>query len=233
MPEEPHVSDSLPGYALGALEPDEARRVDAHLAGCLICRRELDALDAAAAELALAAPRAGPAPGLKPRLMGRVRALPAPEPVPVSRRRLPALAWAALLAIVALAASNVMLWSRLTRPVLAGPQGMRAIALQSTDLSPGGSGFVVVGADGLNGVLVVDRLPQLDAAREYQVWLVDESLRLSAGLFAVDETGYRGVRLAAERSLLSFDALEVTIEPAGGSDHPTGGLVLEGSLPRP
>ncbi len=39
-----HDHESLGAYALGALAPDEARAVDAHLAECADCRREVDEL---------------------------------------------------------------------------------------------------------------------------------------------------------------------------------------------
>jgi anti-sigma factor RsiW len=49
-----HDRSSLAAYALGALEPEEARVVDAHVAGCADCRaelRELSELEAALGEV--------------------------------------------------------------------------------------------------------------------------------------------------------------------------------------
>jgi anti-sigma factor RsiW len=40
-----HDHSQLGAYALGALEPDEVREVDEHLAGCATCRRELAELE--------------------------------------------------------------------------------------------------------------------------------------------------------------------------------------------
>ena len=114
--------------------------------------------------------------------------------------------------------------------VLTGPRGMRAIALQNTRRALEASGFVIVGADGQNGVLVVDKLPALDATREYQVWLTRDGSDTSGAIFSVDANGYRGVRLTPPESLLMYTSVQVTIEPAGGSDHPTGSQVLIGTL---
>jgi Putative zinc-finger len=36
-----HINDLIPGYALGALEPDESAAVDAHVRGCPSCERTL------------------------------------------------------------------------------------------------------------------------------------------------------------------------------------------------
>lgn len=150
------------------------------------------------------------------------------------QRLLPVGALAGLALILLLAFSNLLLWQRLTNlEVLTGPLGMRSIALQNTEAAPTASGFVVMGADGLNGVLVVDKLPQLDATREYQIWLVRDAMSKSGGVFSVDESGYRGMRLEATESLLTYSSVWVTIEPAGGSPDPTGEQVLNGSLHNP
>jgi anti-sigma-K factor RskA len=147
---------------------------------------------------------------------------------------LPVGVFAGLLLIVSLAVSNIMLWGKLANSeVLRGPLGMRAIALQNTVASVGASGFVIVSADGQNGVLVVDELPALDAAHEYQVWLRRDAKETSGAVFSVDESGYRGLRIIAPDSLLTYSAVRVTIEPKGGSADPTGTEVLTGSLFNP
>jgi len=117
--------------------------------------------------------------------------------------------------------------------VLAGPLGMRAIALQNTDAAPAASGFVIVSADGEDGVLVVDELPKLDAQREYQLWLVRNGSTTSGAVFSVDESGYRGMRIEAPQSLLTYSSVLVTIEPVGGSVEPYGEHILAGSLFNP
>jgi anti-sigma-K factor RskA len=82
-------------------------------------------------------------------------------------------------------------------------------------------------------VLVVDQMPPLEAGHEYQLWLVQDGQSTSGAVFAVDESGYRGVRIAAAESLLEYASVRVTIEPAGGSAAPTGEQVLGGSLFNP
>ena len=77
----PHVTDSIPSYALGCLDPDEALQVEAHLAGCDTCRDELNSYRAAAAQLALAAPGAEPPAGLRAGILRSVQPAPGREPV--------------------------------------------------------------------------------------------------------------------------------------------------------
>jgi hypothetical protein len=221
------------------LDEEEARSVAEHLAGCYLCRQELTVFQEIADQLPLALPDALPSDDLKPRLMQRLQRLNAKGPVQPARWRLPQRllpvgALAGLALILLLAFSNLLLWQRLNNlEVLTGPLGMRAIALQNTEAASTSSGFVVMGVDGLNGVLVVDKLPQLDATREYQVWLVRDATYTGGPVFSVDETGYRGVRLEAPDSLLLYSSVLVTVEPVGGSPDPTGEQVLSGSLHNP
>ena len=241
MMEEKHVLESLPAYALDSLDAAEAQAIAVHLAGCHICRSELRAFQDVAGQIALTAPQAVPSRELKPRLMERIQGLELsrskssrPERWRFAGSRLPVGAIASLVLIAALAVSNLLLWNRLNQmEVLTGPLGMRAIALQNTDSAPTASGFVVMGADGNNGVLVVDELPALDAQREYQLWLVRNGDNTSAAVFSVDESGYRGMRIEAPQTLLVYSSVRVTIEPTGGSAHPTGEQVLVGSLFNP
>lgn len=234
-----HIFDLLPEYALESLEESEARQVAEHLAECFACRQELAAYQRVADGLLLAVPADAPSAKLKSRLMARIHR-PAEKRVPQSsgwripQGWIPAGAFAGLLVIMILAVSNLLMWQRLNQmEVITGPLGMRAIALENTPDAAGASAFVVMGADGQNGVLVVDHLQPLEESQEYQIWLVKDGQLTSGGTFAVDEDGYRGMRLTAPESLLTYSDVYVTVEPAGGSAHPTGAQVLKGSLFNP
>ena len=241
MSENFHVLESLPGYALGSLDEEDARLVTEHLTGCHICRTELGAFENVADQLPLVVPQAIPSDGLKLRLMRQVQDVNmnrTPQSISTDRRfsgrLLPVGVLTGLLLIVALAVSNILLWQKINHPeFIRGPLGMRAIPLQNSGAAPNASGFVVIGPDGENGVLVVDELPPLDANHEYQAWLVRDGQSSSGAVFSVDEHGYRGVRITALDSLLIYSEINITIEPAGGSGEPTGEWVLSGSLFNP
>jgi anti-sigma-K factor RskA len=241
MSDEVHVLESLPAYALGALDETEAKDVRFHLAGCLICRTELQSYEGVAWQLALAGPdTAGPPPELKGRLLervGRLQRAANDRPASASRgwlRLRPVWGVAAALLILSLTLVNFLLWQRVNnQEVLTGPQGIRAITLYGTEAAPQAGGFIIMGGDGQNGVLVVDEMPQLEPEWEYQLWLIREAESVSGAVFAVDETGYRGVRIESPESLHLYSAVRVTIEPAAGSPQPTGEAVMTGLLPRP
>jgi anti-sigma-K factor RskA len=75
-------------------------------------------------------------------------------------------------------------------------------------------------------------LPTLGAGRTYQLWLVTDAAKISAGTFASDSAGSAVVR--AEHALApgTLRAVAVTDEPAGGVPQPTGDVVLVGSTAR-
>jgi anti-sigma-K factor RskA len=240
MFEETHVLDVLPAYALGSLEAEEASRVEEHLLSCSICRSEADSLRAVAEQLALAAPLAAPSPELKGRLMQRVRSgrsqQPAPAPAPKRpfiERLLPAWGVVSLFLIMALVGFNFILWQRLDQLEFTTAAGMRAVALSPADAASAATGFVLISADGEDGALVVDGLPPLGEDRQYQLWLIRNGQRTSGALFSTDEKDYGGTRIRAPLSLLEYSAVEITVEPAGGSPEPTGVEVLGGPLRKP
>ena len=233
-----HILELIPAYVLGSLEEEEVRQVTEHLAGCFICRQELDAYQTVADQMLLILPDVAPPAGLKTRLMERIQ--------PQENKRWPvARGWRLSsgispvgvlsgLLLILIVAFTALLWrDSVDRLVLSGPLGMRAIVLQNSTTASLASGFVVMGADGRNGVLVVDKLPPLPETQEYQVWLERDSTETSGGSFSVDESGYRGMRLIAPDSLLDYSSVQVTVEPAGGSAQPTGRQVLTGSLFNP
>ena len=237
-----HVRELLPAYALDCLDEEEMVFVSEHLAVCDVCQVELQVFETTSAQLAMAAPDAAPPPELQRRLMSRIElsgakvstSFSAPWWQPLAnlvRSAVPVWGVVSLLLIVLLATSNLWLWQRVNHLEAATrPSGLRAIAvpLSGTNVAPNASGFVIVGADGQNGALVVDNLPLLDPEQQYQLWLIQDGHRTSGAVFSVDEFGYGGTRISAPESLFEYATFGVSIEPAGGSPSPTGEKVLGG-----
>lgn len=241
MFDDTHVLDLLPAYALGSLDADEADRVQEHLLSCWICRAESSTFQDVAEQLSFAAPAEAPSPGLKDRLLERVQAARPQRSVPAQASRrpwlerlLPVWGLVSLCLIIALAAFNLSLWQRLNQlEFFSAPGGMRAIPLSAADATSDATGFIIVSGDGGNGALVVDGLPPLDANRQYQLWLIRDGERTSGAVFSTDEENYGGTRIRVAGSLLEYSAVDITIEPTGGSPQPTGALVLGGPLFNP
>jgi anti-sigma-K factor RskA len=237
--QEGHVYDLLPGFALGCLDAPEARQVREHLAICEQCRAELERYAWVVDELPLALEMSEPPVDLKARILTRARQPRQAIQPSVSRwerfrqsalRSAPVWGLASLALVLVLAVNNLLLWQRLGQVEVTGPQVMRSVVLAGTGTAPGSSGRVVISRDGEYGVLVVDGLPRLDAAQQYQLWLIQDGQRTSGGIFSVNRAGYGWLYIKSPDPLASYQAVGITIEPAGGSPRPTGDKVLGGDL---
>jgi anti-sigma-K factor RskA len=233
------MSDWLPAYALDVLDEVEARQVEEHLETCGICQAELRSYRSVVAELPLAAPEVTPPPQLKANILSQISrptALPQPKEnwwQQLSRRlafKSPAWGMVSLGLIVLLGVSNLFLWRQLGSMQDAYQNTLATVPLSGSETHPGAAGLLVISRDGEHGTLVVDGLPTLDDAHQYQLWLIHDGQRTSGGVFSADEEGYGSLWIYAPEPLISYEGFGVTIEPAGGSPGPTGERVLGGQL---
>jgi anti-sigma-K factor RskA len=203
------VHDLTAAYALDALEPDEARGYEQHLAGCERCREELAALQGAAAALAYAAAPARPPELLRDRILAAARA-ERPNVLPLRSRSwtrpLAAVAAVAACAVVGLAVWNVSLHNRLDR----AREALRGVPLT------GAKGSVVV--SGGSGALVVSDLAPAPAGKTYEAWVIKDGRASPAGTFA---GGGRTVVIRLTHALPAGAVVAVTLEPSGGVAQPT------------
>ena len=234
-----HVTELLEEYVLGLLAEGETSRVAEHLSVCESCRVEYMGLKEVADDLPLALSQATPPPEVKNRLMEVIHArqtntLPVGQPsfwqrlVTLIRQRAPAFA---LAIIVILAIGNLMQWNQTAQPDIQPSPSMHIVVLNSTENDPLAMGTLIMDQAGHYGTLVVDRLAELDPGLQYQVWLILDGDRTSAGLFSVNYDGYASLELMAPQPLINYDSIGITIEPAGGSPAPTGARVLGGDIP--
>ncbi len=219
------IRTELGGYALGALEPEEARRVAAHLEVCKRCRSELEQLSLASDLLrtpearALAAEAETHPPSAEQALAG-VAAARSAELRRSRRLRAGALGTGAgFLTAVAIA---VALGTRPTdsfaptgaATALRAAPGVAATA--SVRLSPRPWGTQVD--------LRAERMPRLPQGSYYEVWLVRaDGTRVAAGTFRPNSLDGRArVRLAAAVPLVQVARVGVTREGAGRSARVLG-----------
>jgi anti-sigma-K factor RskA len=241
MANELHVIELIPAYALGCLEAEEAGAVAGHLADCAQCRADLQTYQEVVGEIAFSVPQFEPPPRVKAGLMARLQAgAQTPQPDwqrPSWRQRFasalanlsPAWAVASLALLAILGVSNLLLWGEV-RELRASQPPLRVVTLQGVGNAPQAIGMVVMSVDGASGTLVVDRLPDLGEAQQYQLWLIRDSQRTSGGVFSVTSDGYGWLWIHSTQPLASYSGFGITIEPAGGSPGPTGERVLGGDL---
>jgi anti-sigma-K factor RskA len=235
MSDDKHATDLLPGLALGSLEPNEERQARDHLARCVACRDELDALEEVMGRMALALPRADPPPGLEKKIMDRIQGTRRAAATRDARPRAaffrhPAFGAAAAVLIVLLGAGNLVQWFRGAPARGPGAPGLTTIVLVGVNTGQGAYGTVVLDAQDNGGVLAVRGLPRLDMGHQYQLWLVRDGERQSGGVFSVDEDGYGNLLLQVPKDFKGFTSIGITVEPAGGSPAPTGARVAGGKV---
>jgi anti-sigma-K factor RskA len=239
---EGHPLDDLALYALDALEGDEAEEVEAHLALCASCRRELAAHEEALGALV----EDGPPPELWDAVESQIRAGDvAPmngtpvHPVPptvahldrsagrrVMRRRLALLAAAAaVVAVVGVGVGTQLDNDGTGSGTLAGVSTDGPTIAVLADAHGAGVAKVVANDDG--DVLVLEGLPALSAQREYQLWSVDGPRPESLGLLGDGHDEAVPLSLPASTAKLA-----ISEEPAGGSPAPTGPIVASGNVVR-
>jgi anti-sigma-K factor RskA len=235
----------LPAYALGCLDDEDALRLRQHLETCLYCHAEWYQYQAVVDQLALAAPDAIPSRSLRRRLLAGVLAkkISTRSHLMTSWRLYlsafhqyvtAALRWqlASLLLIVALAVSSLSLWRHVHLVESQMPATMTTTTLFGKAAAQEAGGLIIASANGHSGTLVVDRLPVLNEAAQYQLWLTQaDGQRISGGIFSVNGDGYHSLFVTLERPLAEYIAFGVTVEPAGGSPAPTGRQVLCNSQP--
>ena len=114
---------------------------------------------------------------------------------------------------------------------MAASPGVTVSMLSSAERRYSGArGMIVMTRDGSTALLAVLDLPPLPPDKVYQVWLIKGNQRYSAGVFTVDSTGYGQTVIIPVAPLGEYDAIGITVEPAGGSPGPTGTSVLKGDL---
>jgi anti-sigma-K factor RskA len=236
----PHVDELLAAYALDCLDQGEKEEVTRHLAQCAQCRAELNAYQEVAALLPFGGSLVDPPPDLKARLLAQVESQSRPDSRPApgwidrilgwTRRSAPLWGTVSLVLVVLLGISNLLLWGQVRQMQSTLPSQMQFVRMSGTDAAPAAQGVIVIGADGDHGTLVVDKLPPLQADKQYQLWLIDDGKRTDGGVFSVDRDGYGSLWVSSPRPLASYPSFGVTIEPQGGSPGPTGQKVLGGSL---
>jgi anti-sigma-K factor RskA len=104
--------------------------------------------------------------------------------------------------------------------------GTSTIAIgDNTGENPEARATLTVPPESGNATFVADNLGQLSADQVYQLWIIRGDQALSAGIFEVDENGRAIVEVDGILAA-SFDAVGVSIEPAGGSEQPTQDQII-------
>jgi anti-sigma factor RsiW len=227
MSEHDRWADAAGAYVLGAMPEGELRRYEAHLAGCEICRAEVEELRPAAEALPVAAATMTPPPGLKARIMvevereaavlaaaGPAADRPARERAPRRRGRLAdrlrgwrlAPAAAAVLAVGVLAGFGI-----------AGLGDGSSTYQANVDPAQVQGASAELRVEDGDATLVAEGLPEPDGS--YQVWIKRPGVEAPepSVLFLPRD----GSAATAVPDVGDAEAVLVTFEPKSGSDEPS------------
>lgn len=249
--------DLLPAYALGALDGDELRELEGHLAaGCPECDRQLAAWSRDLEALAASVPAVAPSGRVRQRVLGAVQR--PKRGVWVPRWALIPAAALLLLAVAGsiggwfqrddarrLAAERDRMAARasaLERELdrtreeaarLAGAvrfmadPGVAAIQLAGLGPTPGARGRAFVDRERGEALFHAAGLPALEPGETYQLWRIASGTPVSAGTFEVEAGGRASLPVEGIGSEEEIQAWAVTVEPRGGVPQPTGPMVLK------
>jgi len=209
MAADPHAN--VAPYALDALDADEEREFEEHLASCEACREELASLREATAALAYGAVGPAPPPELKERILAEAAA-ERPNVVSLPQRRSWTAPLAAAAAIAAAVAIGVGVYAA-TRPASTDPLAS-VLAQPGAKLVPmGDRGALAVAPDWTAAIALT--VPRAPAGKTYEAWVIRDGAAQRAGLFS----GATVLRI--DRPVKPGSVVAVTLERAGGVDAPT------------
>lgn len=238
------IQPLLASYALEAVNREEKALLEAHLAACEDCRQELGDYVRIKEGLLYTPAPSKPSPEVRKRLAARTSSHQH-EPKPRGGW-LSGMSWfraALVLGMLLLVVINVglllrvrQLGQRQARYEQQARAYQTSLALMTyydtrvVELSNDQAyGTLIYEPDRKVGVLNVRGLDVVPEDRVYQIWMIDpQDNRVSGGLFTVldQESTYVSFVIQLENPFQSYEAVGITIEPAGGSPAPTGPKVI-------
>lgn len=221
-----HESQAVP-YVLGELADGEAASFEMHLATCAECSAMVAEMSEGLVDLAFAAAEDPPESLRSPTLDA---AADLPQVAALSRRRRPfvgVLMVAAAVAVVLLGGIFVINRPDQVERILASDEA-RTLGAAPTEAYEGGPAVVEVVylEDSGDAVLVIDGLAAAPEGTTYEAWFIGGDGPRPAGLF---DAGRGREVFLLDAAFAPGESIGITIEPAGGSEQPTGAILFIGS----
>lgn len=242
-------------HALAALDGDELRRFEAHLAaGCARCEAALRETEETLARAAMGGPPTAPPDNLRAMLVRRVAASRRPAPLRWQRWAVGTAAAAVAAAVLSGVYVSARYEARLGEMAREQARGKEALARSEAVLreqaafyrgavellrdpatrvvdlrgQPAAPAAVarIVWHDANGGLLFAANLPPAPAGKAYELWTIAGAAPRAAGIVAPDAFGRATLAVPAAPPGPPVQVFAVTLEPEGGVDAPTGPMVL-------
>jgi len=232
--------ENIPAYALGALDVDDIAALEVHLEQCDSCRTELAEFRAMSESLLMAVPPKQPSAMLRKRLQSQLPNVQKKTSLQSTRNFYRLAASVAVFSLLALnllslnqtrqiqtqqaALENQINDAQIALAMLSYP-GVERLSVDGENLT----GSFLLDKDRNIAVLIIWNMPQLSKDQTYQAWFIDpQGERVSAGVFrSQTNQAFTTQIISSDKGFSNFVGIGVTVEPAGGSDQPTGNRVLK------
>ena len=106
----------------------------------------------------------------------------------------------------------------------------RVASLAGLAAAPQARARIVWHPERREAVLVATGLSPAPPGKVYELWIIAKAAPVPAGLFHVDAQGRAVFRLPAGLAYADVKTFAVTVEPEGGTQAPTGPMVLAGAV---
>jgi anti-sigma-K factor RskA len=219
--------------ALGVLQLHESADLDVHLRSCRRCRETARAFQQTAFDLVESIDLLEPPAALRRRILSAVYSSGIPRAGRATRwlralwRRIPqgpAYTVGGVVALAAAAAFAVLAMRSAVAPT-------RTFALDAAAGQPAAHGELVFYPSTSHSVLEVRGLPATPgASRVYEVWLItNQGSAQPVAFLSATPYGHTWTAVVGG-DILEYQALAATLEPPGGTAHPTGPKVFSVAL---
>lgn len=232
------ICDMCLDYISGACTDEDKRAFERHLPNCADCRAEIDELRLVWEAFPDSMERIEPPKDLKKQVMDAALAADGDRKPASSRPSAKRWITRALVSVAALVFIAGSVWNYgLYRERMAAPltleQALDIPAMQIeqlVSLKPEdsqaerayGVACIVNNGQSKQFIVYVFGAQATAGSQAYQVWLLQDGQRRSAGTFRVDEQGIGVLALPIASDSLTFDSIGITLEPDDRGDQPRG-----------
>jgi anti-sigma-K factor RskA len=254
--EHEHWREHVEIYTLGALDGQELKEFEAHLAsGCAICEAYVRETRETLAVLHRSLRPDAPPLAIKSRILDQIVPQAIVRPRQETTPWLNWNWWGLGIGAVATASVALVLIANLTRTQselekakaqlaalqiesaqkdellqLLSSQDVRLIELKGLEAAPAARAKLFWNPGARSGILLTNGLPKTPTDKAYELWGIVGTEPFPAGVFRVDDQGQARFRMPVLGQGKNFDKFAVTLEPAAGVEKPSGPMVLLGSL---
>jgi anti-sigma-K factor RskA len=233
------ITDQIVPYVIGEMTSDDKRSFEQHLQSCPSCREEVELLKQTWQIIPYHAEEVEPPADLKAEVMSSIFGSPDYQKSLTQRhpgwkrwfqpKRVGAVLF---LALAVSLWQNILLYGRLSEieAQLTMPSTfLREYTLKSFDPNMAdakGSAWLFQQGGKKTLVFHVQGLAATEGMQAYQVWLIRDGQRRSAGVFRVDALGNGVLTCELSDQTDLFQAIGITLEPDANGQKPRGKKVL-------